>query len=560
MSQLQPDQTRTRPAETIDPFSACVIHQLIAGLNPNGSIRRLVSPWSDLSAAIAAAPTPAEKSRCFETWISDFPDRDAIMEAVARSDLEADLETMIAPAFMAGSDLVEIPELPKTAQLDPTLGLKVGTWLDAYVNYSELWSPRAYYGFHEACALFILSTVAARRVRICMGKERFTNLYIALTARTSLFAKSTTAEIALQTLRQAGLDWLLAADSATPQKFISDLTTRLVDNYDSLDDEGKIRAQLRVGLAGQRGWYYDEFGQHVSAMMRDGGFMSDFRGLLRRMDDTPARYEYGSIGRGSDVIERPYLALLANLTPDDLKPFARRGSLLWGDGFLARFILVTPPENTRLRDRFPAGERIIPGELITPLVEWHKRLGLPDVDISDELSDEGKPTGPKKLELSPRSPVTLEVAPEVREAFYAYHDGLLDLLDASDNHDLDGNYSRLAEKALRISGLLASIDGADILTLPYWARGQLLAEEWRAGLHRLYVQINEAPPNRTEELEEKLLAVIAKHGPSTAAELVHFIRGLSRGEASMILDGLVKAGELQTSKTSKGTNRYGFSN
>ena len=33
--------------------------------------------------------------------------------------------------------------------------------------------------------------------------------------------------------------------------------------------------------------YPDEFGQKVSAMMREGSFMADFRGLLRKFDDCP---------------------------------------------------------------------------------------------------------------------------------------------------------------------------------------------------------------------------------------------------------------------------------
>lgn len=454
---------------------------------------------------------------------------------------------------------IDIPDLPEAARIDPAISSNVSPWLNTYIAFSRQWSPRAFDGFHEACALWLLSTVAARRVCVDMGKERYTNLYIALTARSSLYAKSSTAEIALQTLRAAGLDWLLSADSATPQKFIADLTLRLVSDYDGLGDDQKVIVRNRLSLAGQRGWYYDEFGQHIAAMMRDGGFMADFRGLLRRMDDTPERYEYGSIGRGSDIIERPYLALLANLTPVDLRPFARRGAGLWGDGFLARFALVTPPDGDRLRDRFPAGKRTIPAELLTPLVAWHKRLGMPAVEIIDVLNEKNEKTGSKRVEITPLAPVSMAIAPEVREAFYTYHDGLLDLLAESENHDLDGNYARLAEKALRVASLLASLDNQSEVTLPYWAKGQAVAENWRAGLHYLYAQINEPPASKTEENEEKLLQVITRHGASTPAQAARFVRGLSSGEAAILLDGLVNAGLLQSEKTQRGTKRYGLS-
>lgn len=544
---------------TITPLAAHVLNELISGQSVNGYIDRLTPDFQDLAGAILAEPNPTRRPAAFEAAIDSRPDKEAIWAAVFAAKPGADLDELIPPP-PPEPGAIEIPELPESARLDPAQGAGVCPWLDSYVSFSRRWSPRAFDDFHTACALWLLSTVAARRVRVHMGKERFTNLYIALTARTSLYAKSSTAEIALKTLQRAGLDWLLAADSATPQKFIADLTTNLVENYESLDDDQRTRARLRVGLAGQRGWYYDEFGQHVTAMMRDGGFMADFRGLLRRMDDTPARYEYGSIGRGSNVIERPYLALLANLTPDDLKPFARKGAGLWGDGFLARFVLVTPPEGERLRDRFPAGEMIIPGDLLTPLANWHKRLGLPEVDISDVTNEKGEATGAKRVEVNHRQPWTLDNTPEVHEAFYAYHDGLLDLLADSENHDLDGNYARMAEKALRVAALLASLDGAGALTLPYWTRAQAITEQWRAGLHRLYVQINEPPPSKDKENEEKLLKAITKLGPSTAAEAARFVRGISSGEATYLLDGLVGAGLLEiTDKTSKKTKRYGLS-
>ena len=465
-------------------------------------------------------------------------------------ELNADDNQAETPSF------VEIPPLPEAARVDSALGADACSWLDNYIAFSRIWSPRAYESFHEACALWILSTVAARRVYVHMGKPRYTNLYLSLTARTSLYAKSTTAEIALQAIQATGLSWLLAADSTTPQKFISDLTTRLVSDYENLSDEQKAYARLRVGTAGQRGWFYDEFGQHVASMMRDNGFMADFRGLLRRMEDTPDRYEYGSIARGSDVIERPYLALLANMTPDDLRPFAKRGAALWGDGFLARFALITPPEEERRHDRFPKGERIIPGNILSPLVDWHKRLGLPHVELEDITDSQGKSTGSKRVEVTPNKTEQLCYTPEVYEAFYAYDEGLLDILQNSTNHDLDGNYARLSEKALRVAALLTSITGTGTIELSHWARALEITEGWRAGLHQLYNQINEPAESMNRQMEEKLLTIVQKLGGATAADCGRYVRNLSTAEATHYLDGLAAAGLLNVDTTHRNTKKY----
>lgn len=546
-------------------LQAHILAKLINGQTTNGHLDKLPEPWADIGAAIWAAPLPAERGKAFEAAIAGFEDSAAIRAAVFAADPEIDLESIPQddtqqPESNIKPYAFELPALPESARIDPAVGVGACPWLDAYIDFSRRWSPRAFDDFHEAVGLWVLSTVAARRVQAHMGKPRFTNLYIALTARTSLYTKSSTAEIGIQLLNKAGIAYLLAADCSTPQKFISDLTTKLPEEYEDLSPEQQEVKRRRLGFAGQRGWYYDEFGQHVSAMLREGGIMADFRGLLRRFDDTPERYEYGTIGRGSDIIERPYLALLANLTPADLRPFARRGSGLWGDGFLARFALITPPEGGRLRDRFPSGERVLPGELLTPIANWHHHLGIPKVDLSDVLDKNSQPTGKKQVDsISPLVSFPLDIPPDVTDAFYAYLDGLLDMVEKSENHDLDGNYARLAEKALRVSMLLASISGVP-LGLAHWARAQETTERWRAGLHELYSQINEPGLSAEKETEERLLLTIQKlGGAATAAEAARYVRNLGSGEAARILDGLVGAGELFSEQTGKKTRRYRLS-
>jgi hypothetical protein len=458
-------------------------------------------------------------------------------------------------------DAVEVPELPRAAQIDPALGIDASPWLDAYTAFSRNWSPRAYDGFHEACALWLLSTVAARRVRCDLGGDRYTNLSIALVARTSLYAKSTTAKIVGGTLAAAGLDWMLAADDATPQKFISDLVRSIPNDYDRLPLDLQERARLRAAFPAQRGWFYEEFGMKLAAMMSSGGFMADFRGILRSFDDCPPRYEYGTISRGSDLVERPYLSLLANMTPADLRGAARKNDAMWNDGFWARFAFVTPPPGAnRARARFPDGARIIPSTLTTPLVNWHQRLGVPQVTVDEVVDEEskGKPAPRYEARVIPGDGTgRCELAPDVIEAFYTYHDGLCDLIEATTTPDLDGNYSRFAEKALRVALLLGSLDNSGAVEMRHWARAQTITEGWRAGLHSLYQQVNTPGPSEEAANEDKVMRIAEKLSPCTAAEVGRRIRGMSSRETAFILDGLVAAGALsKTAGRRKGTWRY----
>jgi len=441
--------------------------------------------------------------------------------------------------------MAECPPLPEAARVDPALGVDACKWLDDYIAFSREWSPRGYDDFHEAIGLWTLSTIAGRRVLVNFGKQRYGNLYIALTARTSLWAKTSTAEIAKQVLYTAGLSGLLAADSATPQKFVADLTSRIDSSYDDLSDERKEYRRLKLALAGQRGWYYEEFGQHIASMMRENGTMSDFRGLLRALDDTPPSYEYTSIGRGSDYVERPYLALLANMTPDDLRPHAKRGSGLWGDGFLARFALITPPDGELSQERFPRGERIIPVDLSMPLMAWHKRLRVPEVTITDIPNEEGKPKGRKSVAVDPLLPEVLALDEDVREAFYAYFDALQAIIKDSQVKDIEGNYTRFPEKALRISLLLASMSEMNKITIRHWARALDITERWRAGLHELYRQLNEQQPSELHTIEDRVLRVFYRRGGTATHREVCQYADLSSAEAKAIVAPLIDEGVLR---------------
>ena len=85
-----------------------------------------------------------------------------------------------------------------------------------------------------------------------------------------------------------------------------------------MSKEEQEQSKLIISKAGQRGWFFDEFGSHLEAMVKPGGYMAKYRELFRTFYDPQDKYTYSTISRGDDNVERPYLSLLANLTPDDL--------------------------------------------------------------------------------------------------------------------------------------------------------------------------------------------------------------------------------------------------
>ncbi|NLF13898.1 MAG: DUF3987 domain-containing protein [Anaerolineaceae bacterium] len=454
--------------------------------------------------------------------------------------------------------------LPEDARLPPDLGRDACRWLDDYVASSRTWSPRSFGGFHEACALWLLSTVAARRVCVDYGEPRYTNLYFLLAGRTTMHAKSSATKIARGLLRACGLSYLLAADEATPQAFVRALAGGgLPVNLAGMDGEERQAATMRLGFCGQRGWYAEEFGSWLASMARTDGVMADFRGLLRALDDCPEDYARSTIARGDEVVKLPYLALIANLTPADLRPVARRGTQLWGDGFLARFAFITPPWNEVLATQFPEGQRPNPPELMAPLVDWHRRLGLPTVHIKDQVNGIGASTGEKIVTSDHPSPQKCTLGEGVRAAVQRYNMAVLALARESELTDLDGNYGRLHEKGLRVAALMASLENGGIIELRHWARAQEIVERWRLYAHRLYEQVTELDVSPQAEIEDKVVKAVRRWQGTdrypdglSAADIARFLRGLGTGEARFHAEQLVAAGVLASHKKERALRYY----
>lgn len=455
-----------------------------------------------------------------------------------------------APKTAAKCEPDAMPELPESARIDPSLAQNGCRWLDEYERFSRLWSPRGWDDFHAGAGLWILSTIAARRIVLPFGGNRYTNLYIAFVAYTTLHAKSGTAKIAGHTLQAAGLGHLRTHGDSTPQAFIQNLAQSAIDINPDTPQQTIDELKERLLFAGQRGWLFDEFGGKISAMMREGSVMSEYRALLLRFDDSEPIYEYKTISRGTETVHNPYLSLLCNATPAYLQPFASRGAPLWQDGFWARFVMLCPPENTeRKRGRFPDGNQIIPDSLTAPLRDWHERLGEPHIAQMDiyKTNKDGSEGGIEKIRLyndSDHHPANVcRIGAGVVDAFYAYNEALLDV--AADNKDLLGNYGRMAEKALRVAMLFASLENEGLIEMRHWAKAQQLTELWRQNLHNLYALLTSQVAQTTHRsYQDAIIRQLSAEDGLTQRELTQKIRGLDAKSAAEILEAMIKGGIL----------------
>lgn len=538
---------------------AALVRVITAGDEPNGILPADCGPWETAIQQVYDAHAQGGSAQArvvFGALSMAHPDLGKLLAEdpkPAPPEDDADRQARLAALAVNESSF---PDLPDAAQLDPALAVGASPWLDQYVAFSRRWSPRSYDGFHTACGLWLLSTIAARRVSIDLGKQRYTNLYFALCAHTSMHAKSTATEISQDVLAHAGLGHLLAPDDSSPQAFVRGMSNRLTADYADLPSNLQTDEKTRLAFAANRGWFHEEFGTKLNAMMRESGPMADYRGHLRRFDDCPPEYRYETISRGTDRIERPYVALLANLTPDDIAPHARKGAALWGDGFFARFAFVVPPADLKPSlARFPEGERVIPGALVQTLHTWHERLGIPTVTVTERTADaKGKPAFDAGITPAPGQRCTL--GPGVYDSFYAYGDAMIITVYESGQRDLAGNYARLAEKALRVAMLLASLENQGRIEIRHWAKAQQIAEGWRSDLHSLVDALSaSAEPSREHDTEGKVIRLLERGTPMTAREVGQFAH-VSSAEAQQVLEHLTRLGEVTAEKIGRAT-RYG---
>ena len=431
---------------------------------------------------------------------------------------------------------------------DESLAAIASPWLNGYIDFSRRWAPEAYDGFHEAGGLWVLSTIAARRVKILNGRKgRYTPLYICLCARSTLWTKSYATDIARDTVVAAGLEHLLSPTNASPQGLHQYMTLKVPEGYEDMSREERDLEAQRLAFAAQMGWCFDEFGDLIQGISRKDGWQAPFRSMLRRIYNCPDNDPGLTIGRGFQKAIKPYLAILANLTPADLRPHAQKGSQLWHDGFIARWSFVFPEGEITTKTLTDENEgEPIPLALSKPLQEWHQRLGLPSVEIEailDKKTD--KPTGRYKARMiSPLPETSYKLSHQAKEAFRSYRDQLRMLASQGDEEDLDASYGRFAETALSIAALLASVEDTKMkrtISIEHWQRGQQIAERWRASLHRM-AQNLEYGAGATSK-EEKIISLLKRVGDLTGRQIVRSLRkSIPPSEINTKLEALVKLG------------------
>ena len=234
---------------------------------------------------------------------------------------------------------IDIPELPLDVKAQESLADQASPILDAMVDYFKYWATRSYEGYHEAVAIWVLSTIAARRVYLPWRKGVWTNLYIVLVSDSTVNAKTEAASYGKHVIEQCGLSFLLAPDDISPEKWISKMSGNVYSipyHYNLMNENEREWLRLKMAFAAQKGWVYDEFGDFLQEIIKSSSSSRKFYKLLKQLYDNKKTFIYETHARGEETALMPYLSLLGTATPDSLKPIARDDSAVWTDGAFAR--------------------------------------------------------------------------------------------------------------------------------------------------------------------------------------------------------------------------------
>lgn len=431
-------------------------------------------------------------------------------------------------------------------------------WLDEYIEFSRHMSPEGYEHFHEACGIWLLSVVAARRVHFLLGgAPEYTQLYMMLTAISTEFAKTETAKNITRVLRAAQLDWLLLGQEASPESFVEELSrTKLPSDFNDLDSIVQYRIQQRLKFAGQGGWLYDEFGGLIDGMMSDRSYLSPFKSLLRVFYNCPPHHERRTKAHGTEFVREPYLVLLGLNTPIELRKYAKRGKRLWNDGFWARFGIVCPPPNVEPlhQTRAYSVERAsVPASIAQPLIDWHQRLG--------ERENPDDPLPQTQIHFSPSiweeyDNFRFELKLRRKDVDRTQHGAT----------DLFSYQARMPMQCLRIAALLASVEGGNIIEIRHWQRARRFCDVLLEGVANLYEFVNAGEPTREAEQESRVLRAIKKVRQRllkkadkwpTEREIFQAIGSvMSRAQVREHLDDLLTLGIIEPIQRTKRRKEY----
>jgi hypothetical protein len=463
----------------------------------------------------------------------DFKDRLGL-GPLLRSELAGDLpEELSAPAPIA-----TIPALPREAALNAAACEAAqnvrAVWLDAFIAAAAALSPRTPPSLLEACGIFALMLVIARRCYVQTGpKRQFPAAFIIFVGRSTIRAKTTALEVLRQVLQECGLNDLLLPSSFTPQALQADLALQLPAKIQDASPLQQARWLARHLHGACRGIVRDE----VSGLLEDCSkdYNKGLLPLLLKLDGAPSHVEADlTISRGLVEVEDVCINLLGATTPVAFREHAQQPHH-WLNGLFSRFALIAA--DTEPMWSFWQDIEHVPDDVKWGLLALYDAFPLPQIAFTYAEGLDGSPTAQiTGVDQTAATPISATFAPAAWAAYERYDHALFDLAKGPDFPErLDPTYGRLPTLAVRLALALACCSWAqsdaaarsDVPTieLGHVAAAQAIVERWRHDAHRILASALEDEAQEASAADsDRLIAFLEESGPTVRSLVLQGLR------------------------------------
>lgn len=435
-----------------------------------------------------------------------------------------------------------VPPLPVNAQLSDDLiadASNVGRFYRDCVEWLKQKSPMTPDIFLESAPLWAVGLAIARRCVLRLSFDDIhPNLYFLWIAPTTYYHKSTGLK-AITKLVRSTLQHLLLPETTTPEMLMAKLAGQKPANYDKLLPTEKKLEEQGIRFAGQRAMSIDE----ASKILIPKKYMEGHAETLMQLFDAPDRMERELRGDGKLIIYNPALSLIGATTPAMLARYLTDAE--WESGLMARILCLTPIEKEVpyvVSDPSPELAQVMEGLKARLLRIYSAFPAPPDLEALYSADEPAQ-----------RSVIEAVLDPDVMERFNAYSEAMHELTDPRRGLDerLRGNYGRFPVMAMKIALILTVMDWVEDgakdsphISLPHWARGQMITEKYRASAHRLLAELNVSQDVKNEQKILDFITRVQKEQPPTKRE-IHRGTGIkNRKEAYAAVDALLNSGVI----------------
>jgi hypothetical protein len=519
---------------------------LLAG-SPNGAVADRMMPFADMYAQLLDV-FKRQGMQALHTALND----------ISRTKPGKSLMRVLSTNIQKASTDERVPALP--GELDALITehtAPCGRWIDQYIEFAQQAAPMSPRSFHEAAALFLISTAIARRVKYPFGADEiYPNLFILFIAPPAIYTKTTGSRVMGKTMKAAGIDHLLLSQTITPQALINEMSTSIPARLAEMSEESLDQWLNERAFASQRAWRFGEAGQLFEAIQQE--YNAGLTQIILQLYDCEEKIEDQTQSRGRITACNTYLTMWGVSTPGDMQSHMKKPSF-WSNGLASRFCIVLPDTESVYAELPPKVE--IPAGISSGLRAIFSRFPIPCVKLVE--SDDPKSKGKKELVIYNKQPAVealLSSDARMLHSSYSRTIGYQFAKDRKIESPFDLVYHRYSVHALKLAIILAVADDATLGSTPnkesgitvqacHMARAIRIVERWRASFHALYQDIGMSDELR---LADKVILQLTKRA-MTARELMQQTHAPTSTELLIILKSLQESGMIESMKQGKRT-------